>query len=100
MRKAILSAAILMAVTPALAAGDKVNVEYNGMKERFDVGDLKTTAVCAFKQRVASKFGLSMKKFDLKKSGVKLSGSKTLKGASVNNHNKLDVVTVSSSFQC
>jgi len=102
MKKIFLAAALAAAfIAPAAMAGDKVKVEYNGNSERMDVVDLKTTSVCSLKQRVATEFGLKMKKFDLhKKHSPKLNGDKTLHGAGVNNQNTLTVKEVNHSFQC
>lgn len=102
MNKMVLVAALATAViAPAAIAGDKVKVEFNGNSERMDVGDLKTTSVCALKQRVAAKFDLKMKKFDLhKKHSTKLNGDKTLHGAGVNNQNTLTIKEVNHSYQC
>jgi len=102
MKKLVLAAAIAATlIAPAAMAGDKVKVEFGGNSERMDVGDLKTTAVCSVKQRVAGMFGLKMNRFNLhKKHGVKLNEDKTLYGAGVRNQNALTVKEVSHSSQC
>jgi len=102
MRNKIMVAAIASALAaPAAFAGDKVDIEFAGNKERMDVGDLKTMSVCSLKQRIAKKFDLKIKKFDLKrKHGVKLNADKTLYGAGVRNYNRLEIISVNHSFQC
>ena len=102
MKNNVLAGFIAVAfVAPAALAGDKVNVSYEGNSARMDVGDLKTTSVCSLKQQVAKKFGLKLKKFDLKKKhGTRLSADKTLYGAGVRNHNALEAKAVNHSSQC
>jgi len=102
MKKLVLTAALAAVIAaPAAMAGDKVNVVYGSGSERFDVDDLKTISVCALKQRLASKYDIDVKKFDLKKKGgAKLHEDKTLYGAGVRNYNNLEMKEVSRSHQC
>lgn len=102
MKKKILAGFITaMVLSGAALAGDKVNIEFAGNTERMDVGSLKSTGVCALKQRVAAKLGLKIKKFDIKKKhNATLRTGKTLYDAGVRNHNALTVHEVHHSTQC
>jgi len=101
MKKIILTAVLAATlVAPAAFAGDKLDIEFNGSKERIDVDDVKTASVCTVKQRAAAMFGLKMKKFDLQRNRATLNEDKTLYAAGVRAYNKLTVKEVNYSSQC
>jgi len=101
MKKMIFFGVIATSVlTQAVHAKDRIYIQHNGSEERLYVDDLKTTAVCTLKQRVAGLYDLKMKKFDLKKGSTKLSEGKTLHGAYVRFDTRIKVVPVSNSNQC
>lgn len=93
------AAAVLMS-TSALAGNDYVYVEFNDEKERLSRLDLKTMSVCSLKQQVAEMFDLQIRKFELKTGGRRLRDDRTLDGDAVYSGRTIDVVEMSSSFQC
>ncbi len=91
---------LLMASTAVLAAKANIVVLYDSAELRFRQIDTETTPVCTLKRMVAEKTGLSMKKFDLRKSGTKLKEANMLKDHHIYSGTKLNIKPVSYSSQC
>lgn len=101
MKKLIIGAALIAVVASSAAnAATRVLVFKGDAKLKISVDDLKTESVCSFKKKVADKFDLKMKKFELRKSGIRLNEDKTLSGAGIHSGTKIEVKDVSHSFQC
>lgn len=101
MKKMILSAVLAATVLAPAAVAGKVYVKYNGSKESLEIGDVKQTQVCSFKQELADRYGLKMKQFDLKRSSTVLKEGVSLYDAGVRTNQNLHIVKrVTSSHQC
>ncbi|WP_262694472.1 hypothetical protein [Kordiimonas aquimaris] len=100
--KRILSAAMLIMVasSASYAARGYIYINHDGERTRTANFEFDGMLVCNLKRMVASTVGLSMSEFDLKKGGVRLDASKSLKEAFVSSGNNVQVAKVRRSNQC
>ncbi len=85
---------------PALAR-DYIWINYEDTRESIRIKDLRSLSVCDFKREMASRFGLDMRWFDVKRGSVTLKDSGSLKDAGINSNSDIIVAPRSSvTSQC